>query len=191
MRAASVAEVVPEHDGLHLVRHRTDHVGEVAGDGDDVDLRGGSDEPVVVREAVVQVRDDEDPHAVILPYPRPAWFTRPEAAVRPPLARPGRPIVREPPGELHCPPRAGGVRHLLPERQGGQEVTRGLDLVGTGRMEAAYLLLPVEVEERMREPRAAMRRGTVRSASPVVGLVRLLLPALPGLDRPSQRADPK
>ena len=45
-----------------------DHVGEVAGDHDRVHRVGGLEQPVVVRQPVVEVGDHQDPHVRILPY---------------------------------------------------------------------------------------------------------------------------
>ncbi len=51
-----------------MVGDRVDHVGQVTHEGDDIDVFARAYEPVIVRQAVVQVRHDEDPHPAILSY---------------------------------------------------------------------------------------------------------------------------
>ena len=60
-------QVLAQHDGLDIDRHRVDHVGEVAAQRDDVGVAGGAHEPVVVGEPVVQVRHGQDAHGLSLP----------------------------------------------------------------------------------------------------------------------------
>ena len=64
-------QVVVEHDDLHVEGHRAGHVGQVTGEGHDVDVAGGGHQPVVVPKAVVQICDRQDPHRSILAPGRP------------------------------------------------------------------------------------------------------------------------
>ncbi len=101
-----------------------------------------------------------------------------------------RSVVGEPTKELHCPPRAGRVRHLLPAFQCLEEPARRLNLFGTGRMEPPYLPLPVTVEEHLREPGASERSSIALRRPPEVRLMRRLTPARAHLDFCLHRTPP-
>src|SRR5688572_21057488 len=90
-------------------------------------------------------------------------------------------VLRQPADELHRPPRARRVRHLLPPPELLQQLTRRLDLVRSGRMEAADRAIPVPVEEEAFHTGAAERTSPLIVGTPEVRAMSLLPPARPQL----------